>query len=91
MRVPAPATLAILATATLLGTGTARAQAYDPRYPVCLHNYGPVDYNDCSYMSLAQCAASASGRSAECVENPYFANARQGQPVESYRRYQRTY
>jgi hypothetical protein len=72
MRVPV---LVIMVTATLLGTGSARAQNYDPRYPVCLHVYGPVEYYECSYVSLPQCAASASGRSAQCVVNPYFADA----------------
>jgi len=27
---------------------------------------------DCSFSSLAQCQASASGRDATCVANPYF-------------------
>ena len=60
----------------------ARAQTYDPNYPVCLHVYGPIDYYDCSYTSLPQCAASASGRAAQCVVNPYFANAA-GHPCAS--------
>jgi hypothetical protein len=52
----------------------ARAQTYDPNYPVCLQVYqSMVDYYfDCSYTSMAQCAASASGRNAECVINPYY-------------------
>ena len=52
----------------------ARAQTYDPNYPVCLQTYaiggGSID---CSFTSLAQCAGSASGRSAQCLTNPYFA------------------
>ena len=53
----------------------ARAQTYDPRYPVCLQIYqGMVDYYfECGYTSMAQCAASASGRAAQCVVNPYYA------------------
>ncbi|WKA29883.1 DUF3551 domain-containing protein [Bradyrhizobium roseum] len=67
-------TCAILAIATVLVAGPARAQTYDPSYPVCLQTYG-IDggYIDCSFTSLAQCAASASGRSAQCLTNPYFA------------------
>ena len=46
-----------------MGAATARAQTYDPSYPVCLQTYG-IDgsYIDCSFTSLAQ-----------CLTNPYFA------------------
>lgn len=30
---------------------------------------------DCSFASLAQCQATASGRDATCVSNPYFSKA----------------
>jgi Tfp pilus assembly protein PilV len=43
------------------------------------------DYFDCAYISRAQCAASASGRSALCVDNPYFANV-QGRGAPRYGR-----
>jgi hypothetical protein len=33
------------------------------------------DYFNCSFTSLAQCAASASGRSAQCDANPFYAGA----------------
>ncbi len=72
MRIPV---LAILAIVTASAAGPARAQTYDPDYPVCLHVYGPASYYECRYSSLAQCGGSASGRSAQCVINPYFANA----------------
>ena len=53
-----------------------RAQTYDPNYPVCIQTYtiggGSID---CSFTSLAQCAASASGRPAQCYNNPYFAQS----------------
>ncbi|WP_426407311.1 DUF3551 domain-containing protein [Bradyrhizobium ganzhouense] len=51
----------------------ARAQTYDPDYPVCMQIYGRVSYFDCRYASLEQCRFSAAGRSASCVVNPYFA------------------
>jgi hypothetical protein len=53
----------------------ARAQTYDPAYPVCLQIYqGFVDYYfECAYQTMGQCQASASGRSASCVVNPYYA------------------
>ena len=64
----------ILTIATVLVAAPARAQTYDPNYPVCLQTYG-IDggYIDCSFTSLAQCAASASGRGGLCLNNPYFA------------------
>ena len=68
--------LAILAIGTV-SIGPAAAQTYDPAYPVCLHAYGLAGFNyyDCRYASLPQCNASASGRAAQCVINPYFAGA----------------
>jgi hypothetical protein len=53
----------------------ARAQTYDPSYPVCLQVYqGRIAdfYFECQYRTMAQCQASASGRSAQCVVNPYY-------------------
>ena len=67
--------LAILMIGTV-SIGPAGAQTYDPAYPVCLHVYGlGANYYECRYSSLPQCNASASGRAAECVVNPYFASA----------------
>jgi hypothetical protein len=76
MRVLALAFLAI----GMVSIGPAVAQRYDPAYPVCLHVYseGGGNYYECSYSSLPQCNASASGRSAECEINPYFAGAEAG-------------
>ncbi len=68
--------LAILALAAVSAAGPAAAQTYDPAYPVCLHVYGPITYYECRYTSLAQCAGSASSRSAQCEINPYFAGPR---------------
>jgi hypothetical protein len=44
-------------------------------YPVCLRLYDRTNYYECRYTSQPQCNASASGRSAQCVINPYFASA----------------
>jgi hypothetical protein len=67
--------LAILTIATASAAPSARAQTYDPAYPVCLQTYGDKgDYIQCAYTSLAQCNMSASGRGAQCVVNPYYAN-----------------
>jgi hypothetical protein len=86
MRIPA---LAILTIATVLTAVPARAQTYDPSYPVCLHVWARgAAYYECRYTSLPQCNASASGRAAECVINPYFASA---QGPADYRRHRRVY
>jgi hypothetical protein len=71
MRIPALATLAI---AAIMAAPSARAQTYDPRYPVCLQIYqGLADYYfECAYTSIPQCQMSASGRAAQCIVNPYY-------------------
>ena len=67
--------LAVLTIATVSASSSARAQTYNPSYPVCLkmiQNFGG-EWNDCRFTSLEQCAASASGRAAQCIINPYYA------------------
>jgi hypothetical protein len=79
---------ALMACAAASTTGAA-AQTYDPAYPVCLHVYTRgANYYECRYTSLPQCNASASGRAAQCVINPYFARA--GEPA-GYRRHRRVH
>jgi hypothetical protein len=78
--------LAILAIATA-AAGPAAAQTYAPGYPVCLHVYGPATYYECRYTSMEQCAITASGRSAQCVLNPYVANAEVPAPYRRHRAY----
>jgi hypothetical protein len=69
--------LAILTIATASAAPSARAQTYDPKYPVCLQIYQNWRdfYFECAYTSLAQCNMSASGRAAQCIINPYYAGA----------------
>lgn len=67
--------LAILILATVGAAEPARAQTYDPAYPVCLHVFRPWEYYQCGYTSLEQCRQSASGRAAMCEINPYYAGA----------------
>jgi hypothetical protein len=85
--------LTILAIGTLSSAAPARAQTYDPGYPVCLHVYGRgASYYECLYTSLAQCNATASGRAAQCIVNPYFAVAAYPPypaPVGHHRRHHR--
>ncbi|MDH2404408.1 DUF3551 domain-containing protein [Bradyrhizobium sp. SSUT18] len=70
--------------AGLLGAAPTAAQTYDPRYPVCIEIY-TVDGRsvDCSFATIAQCAATASGQSAQCYANPYATRSRQRSPVPS--------
>jgi hypothetical protein len=79
---------AIPAFATILTATSAQAQTYDSSYPVCLHVFGELEGErmDCIFTSLAQCAISASGRSAMCVMNPYFTPASQMPPAKAGRR-----
>jgi hypothetical protein len=82
--------LAILAIATVSTVPPARAQTYDPKYPVCLKlivNFGGEHY-ECSYTSLEQCAERASGLPAQCMINPFYAGA---SPGGRDRRYPRGY
>jgi hypothetical protein len=82
--------LAIFAIGMMSATAPAAAQTYGPDYPVCLHVYGPITYYECRYTSIPQCNASASGRAAQCVINPYFASA-QVPTGRAYRRQRQTY
>jgi hypothetical protein len=94
MRIPI---LAILAAVAALAARPAQAQTYDPRFPFCVQVYqGFVDYYfDCTYYTWAQCQASASGRAAACVANPYYRGGAgygvPGRPVVRHRRSHRHY
>jgi len=83
----------ILAGGTTLAAAPAPAQTYDPSYPVCMQVIA-VDggaYFECSFTSLAQCAATASGLAAQCLANPYFAifNKKSPEPID--RRHKRVH
>ncbi len=66
-------TTALLLGATVALTSTTARAAVD--YPVCLHVYGPVTYDDCSYTTMEQCKPQASGRPAQCMVNPFYKTA----------------
>ncbi len=89
MRVSA---LAILAFGAVSIAVPAQAQTYDPNFPVCLQVWGRgISYYECRYTSLPQCNLSAAGRAAQCVVNPYFANAYEGPPMRRYKRHRGVY
>lgn len=77
----------VAATFAAVLAAPARAQTYDPAYPICLQVYGIMGgYIACRYTSMDQCRLSAFGRPAQCIVNPYFnARPRKGR---SYRRVQ---
>ena len=76
MRIPA---LAILTIFTALASRPAEAQTFGGNYPVCLQLYlrDGARNIECSYNSMEQCQATASGLSATCLMNPYYSNARE--------------
>jgi len=69
--------LAILAIASVSAAGPAHAQKYDPAFPFCMHvvDWRSTPWEDCSYYTMAQCRASASGRGFMCDPNPYYVGA----------------
>jgi hypothetical protein len=83
--------LAALAFGTAFTATQASAQTYGSGYPVCRHVHGPATYYECPYTSIAQCNATASGRAAQCVVNPFGANAGMDEPPLRYRHYRRAY
>ena len=89
MRFPA---LAILTAVTVLTAAPASAQTFGGNYPVCIQQFrwGGADNPDCSFTSIAQCQATASGLKAMCMENPYYAHA-QAPAGPRYRRQRGVY
>jgi Protein of unknown function (DUF3551) len=65
----------ILTMSIVLTAGHARAQRYDPAYPVCLYvvSRGTSPFYRCSYTTMDQCRASANGQM--CSLNPFYAGA----------------
>jgi hypothetical protein len=74
------AALAVLALGSIPLAAPAQAGTYGGGYPVCLQVYGPLNYYECDYSSIPQCNMSAAGRAAQCIVNPYFANAAEYRP-----------
>jgi hypothetical protein len=72
----------ILVAATIAAVVPARAQRYDPRYPVCRQVWkrGGVTWFDCSYNSWDQCEMEAQSSSGMCLLNPYWSQSRQPSP-----------
>ena len=83
--------VAIMTIGTLAAVGPAQAQKYDPAFPFCMHVFEPDGpYEDCSYYTMDQCRASASGRGLACDPNPYYMGAAAA-PGRHERRHRRGY
>jgi hypothetical protein len=69
---------AILLAGGLLAAAPAAAQTYDPRYPVCIEVF-TIDGStiDCSFTSMGQCTATATGQAVQCYANPHAVQSRQ--------------
>jgi hypothetical protein len=80
--------LTILTIGMVLTAGHARAQRFDPAYPVCLYvvPWGGGSYYRCTYQTMDDCRAFADGQM--CVPNPYYANATA--PVRGTNRHSRS-
>jgi hypothetical protein len=73
---------AIVLVGGLFAATPAAAQTYDPRYPVCIE-IATLDGRtiSCSFTSMAQCAATASGQAAQCYANPFGVQSRPPEPA----------
>lgn len=67
--------LTVLTIGIVLTAGHARAQRYDPAYPVCLYvvTRGGGSYYQCTYQTMEQCRVLANGQM--CSLNPFYAGA----------------
>ena len=64
----------IAAITAAAAASPARAQTYDPAFPICLQTFG-IGGNaiSCGYTTMDQCRLTAWGRAAQCIVNPYVA------------------
>ena len=76
---------------TTTTTTPTQTQTNEPNKPNSQQNNNRITYYDCSYTSLPQCNMSASGRSAQCVINPYYAYASEQPSGRRYKRYRGSY
>jgi hypothetical protein len=73
----------LMLAAAMASASAAKAQTYDPNFPVCLQVYGRGGgYIACDYMSMDQCRLSAAGRAAQCQVNPFYANPFYANPYD---------
>ncbi|MGZ3285889.1 MAG: DUF3551 domain-containing protein [Xanthobacteraceae bacterium] len=91
MRIPALAASTILAIGMVSAAAPARAQTYDPNFPICMHVVQfETSYEDSTFYTMDQCRASASGRAAMCSINPFYRGI-SASPGRHERRHRRAY
>lgn len=76
-----------LAAGLIAAAAPAGAQTYNPRFPVCIQTYdSDGGIIECNFDTIAQCKASAAGRAAECMPNPFFSGSSRppGAPARRY-------
>jgi len=69
----------VIVVAALMSAGPAFApNLRSSRIAICMHVYGEKigERMDCTFNSLDQCTATASGLPATCLINPYYARMR---------------
>ena len=83
------ACLALMAAGALSAAVAMPASARE--FPYCIKgcDFGAAG-GDCSFVSLAQCQATASGRDAYCAANPYF-NAKAEMQTDRSRQHRRRF
>ena len=86
-------TAGAIAASTCVAAVTPPAMALDMAYCIKGCDFGG-GAGDCSFSTLAQCQATASGRDATCAANPYFnakpyLNAKAEMPTDRSRQHRR--
>jgi hypothetical protein len=64
--------LILLGIVSLTSLGTPPAEAAGRRYPYCMQGTTSPGLSNCTFTSLAQCRATASGRFLTCIRNPFY-------------------
>jgi hypothetical protein len=66
------AIVALLAAGGLAMVGSAPAGAVGASYPFCIQGDEYPGLSNCTFTSYEQCQATASGRTLQCIENPFY-------------------
>jgi uncharacterized protein DUF3551 len=71
------ASLAAVIAVLTVNAGAANAQPGNPHRPYCLRDgVNGAGTWDCSYYSMSQCRATASGAGGSCQPNPWYVGPR---------------
>ena len=67
--------LTLLVVGGFAATNSASAQTAT-QYPFCIQGIDNPGWSGCSFSTLQQCQATASGTESECLANPWYRGAR---------------